>query len=671
VAIGAALKSEKGIWLTWKTHFLWTSITYIAGGSAAGLIAKLIEFFGFYAFVATTPIIAVVYFTYRIYMKNIEASISQAEQAERHFAALRASEGRFRSVFDHSAGMALVAPDGKWLMVNRSLCRILGYDENFLLSTDFQSITHPDGIGVLLSDVKRLLEENIVINQVEQQFLHKGGHYIWVLLSVSKIDNPETDSFDLVFQVQDITDRKHAEDRLVHNAFHDVLTGLPNRALFKDHLGLAIRRTKRSRDHVYAVLFLDLDRFKIINDSLGHIIGDQLLVGIARRLETSLRPGDTVARLGGDEFTVLLEDLENEAEAIEIANRLKTALSAPFSLDGREVYTTISIGIALSTIGYEHPDDVLRDADTAMYRAKMLGKDRHEVFDKAMHARALNLLQLETDLRRAVEREELLLHYQPIVDLETGRIRGFEALVRWRHPTRGFISPIDFIPIAEESGLIIPIGRWVLEESCRQVTAWQEQFPELPALQVSVNLSARQFAQSDLCEQIEQTLIQSKTPAHSIKLEITESMMMQNVENAIETLNRLRRLGLDLSMDDFGTGYSSLSYLRRFPISTLKIDRSFVSQMSGRDENTEIVKTIVMLATNLGMDVVAEGIETEGQLAELRNLKCQYGQGYHFARPLDVQRATVFLENERSLVTCLVEQPDEHAIIECGSNFVS
>jgi diguanylate cyclase (GGDEF)-like protein len=466
-----------------------------------------------------------------------------------------------------------------------------------------------------------------------------------VLLSVTLVRDSVPDSIHLIFQIQDITDRKRAEERLLYDAFHDALTGLPNRALFIDHLKLSVERAKRRKDRQFAVLFLDFDRFKIINDSLGHMVGDQLLVGIARRLEACLRPGDTVARLGGDEFTVLLEDLNDTREAIEVAERLQQTLSLPFNLKGSEVFTTVSIGIALSTIGYEHAEEVLRDADTAMYRAKLNGKARHELFDKAMHASAMTLLQLETDLRRAIERKEFVLHYQPIVALETGVIRGFEALVRWQHPERGFISPIDFIPIAEETGLIIPIGQWVLEEACRQIRKWQDQFPQHPPLQISVNLSGKQFTQANLIEQISRLLRETEIDPHTLKLEITESMMMENIDTAINMLEQLRRLGIELSMDDFGTGYSSLSYLHRFPISTLKIDRSFVSRMTSNNENAEIVRTIVMLARNLDMNIVAEGVETEGQLAQLKSLECEYGQGYFFSKPVAAEGAARLLSN--------------------------
>lgn len=657
VAIAVALKNGQPLWTTWRRSFLWTSITYFAGASAAGIISGLIDTVGFYAFLATTPIIAIVYFTYCTYLKNVEASAAQAEQAERHVAALRESEERFRSAFDHAAGMALVATDGSWIKVNSSLCEMVGYSERELLATNFQAITHEDDLPNMMLQIATMLEGKLSTYQMELRYKHKRGHVVWILLSVTMIRDSLTDSVNLVFQIQDITDRKRAEERLLHEAFHDVLTGLPNRALFMDHLKLSVERGKRREDRLFAVLFLDLDRFKIINDSLGHMVGDQLLVGIARRLEICLRPGDTVARLGGDEFTVLLEDLTNVAEVIEVAERLQKALTLPFNLNGHEVFTTVSIGIALSSTGYDRPEEVLRDADTAMYRAKMLGKARHEVFDKTMHAYAMNLLQMESDLRRAIERKEFVLHYQPIVAFETGAITGFEALIRWQHPERGFIPPDDFISIAEETGLIIPIGQWVLEEACRQIRAWQEQFPQYPPLQISVNLSSKQFINSKLIDQVRQVMQETRVDPRNLKLEMTESMVMENFDSAIEMLKQLRTLGIELSIDDFGTGYSSLSYLHRFPISTLKIDRSFVSCMSDHNENAEIVRTILMLARSLKMNVVAEGVETKDQFTQLAQLECEYGQGFFFSKPLDVD-AAVRLLAERHTYAVAFSSPD-------------
>jgi diguanylate cyclase (GGDEF)-like protein/PAS domain S-box-containing protein len=442
---------------------------------------------------------------------------------------------------------------------------------------------------------------------------------------------------------QEIGDRQRAEEQLIHTAFHDALTDLPNRALFMDRLGHAIERAKRHEDYLFAVLFLDLDRFKVVNDSLGHMVGDQLLMAIANRIKACLRSADTLARLGGDEFTILLEDIRDVSDAKHVANRIQEELKLPFNLSGNEVFTTASIGIALSAAGYDRPEQLLRDADTAMYQAKAGGKARHEVFDIAMHAGAIALLQLETDLRRAIERQEFRVHYQPIVSLKSGRINGFEALVRWQHPDRGLVSPIEFIPVAEETGLIVAIGLWVLREACRQMHEWQVQFPANPPLTISVNISGKQFLQPDLSEQIKQILQETNLDPRSLKLEITESAIVENAESAAIMLSQLRSVGIQLYMDDFGTGYSSLSYLHRFPMDTLKIDRSFVNRMGVDGENLEIVRAIVTLAHNLGMNVTAEGVETTEQLALLKALKCEYGQGYFFSKPVDSIQAEALI----------------------------
>lgn len=438
---------------------------------------------------------------------------------------------------------------------------------------------------------------------------------------------------------QEISDRQRAEEQLTHSAFHDALTGLPNRALFMDRLGHVVECAKRREDYLFAVLFLDLDRFKIVNDSLGHMAGDQLLIAIASRIKACLRSADTLARLGGDEFTILLEDIKDVSDAKHVANRIQEELMLPFNLSGNEVFTTASIGIALSTTSYERPEQLLRDADTAMYRAKAHGKARHEVFDIAMHACAIALLHLENDLRRAIERQEFQIHYQPIISLLSDRINGFEALVRWQHPERGLLSPADFIPMTEETGLVIPIGSWVLREACRQMKVWQEQFPANPPLTISVNLSGKQFSQPGLSEQIKQILQDTRLDPYSLKLEITESVIVENAESATIMLSQLRTMGIQLYMDDFGTGYSSLSYLHRFPMDTLKIDRSFTSRIGVDNENWEIVQTIITLAHNLGMNVIAEGVETAAQVALLRELKCEYGQGYFFSKPVDGAQA--------------------------------
>ncbi|HSP64185.1 MAG TPA: EAL domain-containing protein [Pyrinomonadaceae bacterium] len=644
-------KMNRPFWTTWRKSYLWTSVTYFAGASAAFLIAKLITLVGFYGALATTPIIAIVYVTYKTYLKNIEISIAQAEQAQRHANMLQESEERFRSAFDYAAiGMALVSQEGRWLQVNRSLCQIVGYSEKELLAMDIQAITHPEDLGDLLLQQSRLMESQVAGYQTEKRYIHKLGHQVWTLLSVSRVRDPETHLLRFVFQIQDITDRKRAEARLVHDAFHDGLTGLPNRALFIDHLRLAVARSIRQEYALFSVLFLDLDRFKVVNDSLGHLVGDQLLMAIASRLKSCLRPGDTIARLGGDEFTILLEDLKSNQEAIHIAERIQRDLAQPFELEGRLVFASASIGIAPSTIGYEQPEDILRDADTAMYYAKSLGGTRHQVFDKSMHTRAVKLLQMQNDLRGAIEREELTVEYQPIVSLDTFKITGFEALARWKHAEHGQISPNQFIPVAEETGLIIPIGEWILRQACTQTRRWQELYPSENPLTISVNLSAKQFAQPDLIERIERVLLETGLEPPSLRLEITESVVVENVEAATGLLKRLRKLGVGLSIDDFGTGYSSLSSLHSFPISTLKIDGSFVSRMDGQNENTEIVRTIMSLAANLGMDVVAEGVETLEQVTKLRTFGCEKGQGFFFSRPIPADKAESLLNETAPMI---------------------
>jgi diguanylate cyclase (GGDEF)-like protein/PAS domain S-box-containing protein len=653
VAIGVALRAGQPLWQMWRQNFLWTSVTYFAGASAAGIIAKLVETFGLYAFLATAPIVVVVYFTYCTYLKNVEASTKQAELArqhavevQQHMGALRESEERFRSAFDNATiGMAVVSLDGRWLQVNRSLCEIVGYGEGELLDSTTQQITHREDLVALDEQMQRLAAGLISSHQTEVRYIHRSGKEVWAHLGTSLVRDGEAHPLHLIFQIQDITDRKRAEEQLLHDAFHDALTGLPNRALFMDHVKMAIQRSRRSGNRLFAALFLDLDRFKIINDSLGHMVGDQLLVGIAHRLEACLRPGDTVARLGGDEFTILLEDLASTDDAIDVALRVQEAITQPFNIGGHEVFTTASIGIALSNTGYERAEDLLRDADTAMYRAKLLGKKRHVVFDKEMHDRAMELLQIETDLRRAITRKEFFLNYQPIVSLETGKVSSFEALVRWRHPERGLVGPTEFIPVAEETGLILPIGQWVLNEACRQVREWQKLHLADERVTISVNLSSRQFSQADLIDQVSSALRESGLRPGCLKLEITESMVMENIDTAIGMLAQLRALGVGLSIDDFGTGYSSLSYLHRFPIDTLKIDRSFVTQMTDNTENAEIVRTIVTLARSLDMDVIAEGVETRAQLQQLSTLGCDYGQGYLFSRPVGESQALDLLLN--------------------------
>ena len=636
VAVAGALRANLPILDTWKKYYIYTCISYFAGASAAGIIARLVGSLGFYAVVATLPIIAIVHLTYSTYRKNVEGSKAQAQQAESHLAELKQSEERFRSAFGYAPiGMALVTPSGQWLQVNASLCQILGYSEPELLGIPFPAITHPDDLSALMSEVHRVLDGNAISAQIEKRYVHRLGRHVWALLGISLIRDSQGRPMHLIFQIQDITDRKRAEEQLLHDALHDSLTGLPNRAWCIEQLKELLESARGRQNQAFAVLFLDLDRFKVINDSLGHSIGDRLLIKISDRLRSCLRPGDGLARLGGDEFTVLLGDVKPDGGAEEISERILKQLEQPFNLEGHEVYTSASIGIAFSNIRYECPEDLLRDADTAMYQAKSSGRSRYAIFDNGMHARAVSLLKLETDLRRAVEKREFFLVYQPVISLQDGSLQGFEALLRWRHPERGVIHPGEFIKVAEETGFIVPIGYWVLGEACSQMRQWQDLFSAGSPLSVSVNISARQFTYSGLIDQIIQTLEVTGLDPRRLKLEITESVVMENIDVATRMLDRLRALGVELSIDDFGTGYSSLSYLHRLPIDTLKIDRSFINLIGENTENTEIVRTIVLLAQNVGMGVVAEGIETQKQLRLLRELGCESGQGFMFSRPIE------------------------------------
>lgn len=437
-----------------------------------------------------------------------------------------------------------------------------------------------------------------------------------------------------VSSFRDLTARHRAEERLRHDAIHDALTGLPNRTLFMDRLGQALLRSKRHLDHRFAVLFVDVDRFKVVNDSLGHLVGDELLVAVAARIRQSVRPADTVARLGGDEFTILLETIERPQDANVAAERIQNRMAIPFRLGEKEIFATLSIGIAISAPHYHTAEEMLRDADIAMYRAKSNGRAGHEVFQPGMHSSAVALLQLESDLRRALDREEIMLHYQPIVRLTDAEIVGFEALARWNHPQRGLIYPAEFIGLAEETGLIVAIGRWALFEACARMAQWQRTFGR-PDLTMSVNLSGRQLAQRGFVADVARVLGETGLPPHTLCLEITETVLMENGQSAAGSLVHLRDLGVKIHIDDFGTGYSSLSYLHRFAIDTLKIDRSFINHVTTGNENMEIIRTITALAGNLKVPVIAEGVETEVQREQLLALGCQSAQGYLFSMPAD------------------------------------
>jgi diguanylate cyclase (GGDEF)-like protein/PAS domain S-box-containing protein len=569
------------------------------------------------------------------YWQGFMLDITERRQVE---VALRESEQRFRRSFDDAAiGMALVGTDGRFLQTNRSLREILGYPEEELLEKSFQDITHPDDLGADLDQRRRTLLGEIRTYQMEKRYFHKEGHVVWVLLSVSMVHDEEGEPLYFVSQIQDISQRKVLEERLEHRAFHDSLTDLPNRQLFMDRLGQALRRTRRGHKRV-AMLFMDLDGFKVVNDSLGHQVGDFLLTVVAQRLRRCLRPEDTLARFGGDEFVVLIEAVDDPAQAVQVAERIMEELRSPFIMEGRDLYVIASIGISLGDARTHDADDLLREADTAMYRSKDEGRD-FRVFNPAMYERAFRRLEVENDLRRAIEQEEFVVHYQPMVDLQTGELWGMEALVRWDHPERGLLEPSEFVPVAEQSGLVIPMGEQVLREACFRAKEWQEENPRIPPLVMSVNLSASQLSRLDLAGTVERVLKETGLEGSSLILDVTETVYVKVLAGNTAMLDRLRVLGVRFSIDDFGTGYSSLSYLKRLPADAIKIDQSFVEGLGKVVEDTAVVRMIIELAHTLGLEVVAEGVENEEQATLLKEMGCDFAQGYHFSKPLPAEAA--------------------------------
>jgi diguanylate cyclase (GGDEF)-like protein/PAS domain S-box-containing protein len=538
--------------------------------------------------------------------------------------------------------VCLHEPDGLFAYLSPSCETVLEFHPNELVNTYPQALYHPEDLErVKLETCQSILRGEIVNTTLRVS--KKSGGYIWL----ETLAKPITNALGQIVQVQttsrDVTQRVLVEQQLSHDALHDTLTDLPNRALFMERVELALSQLLRLGDYQFAVLFIDLDRFKVINDSLGHLVGDRLLIAIASLLKSCLRTTDIVARLGGDEFTILLDDIRDFTEATKIAERIQDQLRSPFCLEGQMVSITASIGIVLGSTEYTQGVDILRDADIAMYRAKAAGKARYEIFDKAMHAQAVHLLQLESDLQQALQRNELRVYYQPIFSIKTGDLVGFETLIRWQHPQRGFVLPDEFVAIAEDSGLIVPIGAWILREACHQLKTWHRAYPYDNALIVNINLASKQIRHANFLTQLDAILAETKLEGRYLKLEITEGTLIESTDTITEILLAIRARNVQLSIDDFGIGYSSLSYLSRFPINTLKIDQSFIKRLE-QDENLGIVRAIVTLAHTLGMDVVAEGIETQDQLNHLKQLNCEFAQGYLFAPALDAGAAEALIK---------------------------
>ena len=668
--------------------FGWVGIAYAGCAAVSALLYLTYLQSGIGVLAAMVPLLGMMLATLHYYFRqqeaaeatrealnqaNAEAALRENEVARRHVAELQASERRFHSAFTHaSIGMALLSFEGRILQANPALRALLGCSGEELIGQRFQDHALDDDEAELQARLSQVNESDFDGFALEMRCRHRSGDAVWVAAHCSFFSEPGASAPCLILQVQDISARRKAEGDLHHIAFHDSLTGLPNRRRFHELLGQAVERvnTRSNAADAFAVMFLDFDRFKLINDSLGHSAGDEFLVQVSRRIQNSLRPHDIVARLGGDEFAVLVQHLDDERIAITLADRLMEGLRKPFLVAGTELNTSASIGITFSALGYTSPEDVLRDADIAMYKAKAAGKARYALFDTSLHTEVAQRLRLEGELRRAIDDGLLTVAYQPIWEIGRGsgstasgacRLSGFEALVRWQHPQDGGISPAAFLPIAEEAGLMIRLTDFVLHCACRQLRAWQELSPAHAGLTMNVNVSGHDIAHTALVARVMRALVESELrPAH-LSLELTENILMSRLEGALPVLGELRRLGVQLAIDDFGTGYSSLSHLSTLPIDCLKIDRSFVSRLASSQNESAVVRSIVLLGQALGKTVVAEGIETPRQLEALREMGCRLGQGYLLARPKTADDLTHALRNN-SLAFPLLAVPAAQAV---------
>jgi len=556
---------------------------------------------------------------------------------------LHESEVLYRTIFENTgAATVIVQEDMIISLANSVFVNMSGFGQGEIeFKKAFLEFWDEKSHRTILNDEGFLINEE----NLECKFFNKQREEKDILLTITTIPGTENH----VASLTDISELKEAERQISHQAFHDALTNLPNRALFMERLSMAIKRVRRRPNYHFAVLYMDIDRFKLVNDSLGHIVGDDLLNAFAKRIRESLRDVDTFARLGGDEFVILIEDIENEDYASLVAERLQQTLKRPFRVNNEEVFAPASFGVVPNTKDYDSAEDIMRDADAAMFHAKEKGRSQYKVFDKKLHEKAQHLLQRETDLRKAIHRKEFVNHYQPIVCLQTRSVVGFESLIRWNHPQLGLLYPDSFISIAEDTGLIIPITRILLQEACSDLKSWQDQIQHDQKLSMSINISSRHFLLSSLLDDIKGALNSTGLPPDHLKLEITETALMEDVEETVRHVNRLREFGLQIVIDDFGTGYSSLSYLQRLPIDTLKVDRSFVSRIQNTpDGNRNIVEAIISLAHRLDMIVVAEGVENLEQHAILLNMGCQYGQGYLFSKPIEKHKVDELIDQMRA-----------------------
>jgi diguanylate cyclase (GGDEF)-like protein/PAS domain S-box-containing protein len=655
--------------------FRWVGMACAGSAAFATLLYAVYLSAGIGVWMVMLPLLAMLLVTLHFYFRqqeaaqalrerSAEAEAQRAEADARHLRELQASERRFHGAFTHaSIGMALLAFDGRILQGNAALGELLGQEAAALAGRRLQESVHAGDVAALEARLAKAGRGEFDLGAIELRFDHPAGDTPWAALHIAAFTEPDSGAPCLIVQAQDVTGRRVAEEQLHHLAFHDMLTGLPNRRRFMQCLEGAVARARVDSHYAYAVMFLDFDRFKLINDSLGHGAGDALLVQVARRLQERLRPSDVVARLGGDEFALFTERIGHERDAVSLAERLLEAFRRPFTVAGHELQVSASIGVTFGSHGDRNAEAVLRDADTAMYQAKADGRARVAVFDGGLHAEVSRRLRLEGDLRRAIDNDGLAVAYQPIFDLQRGAmgpghhgargggqragLRGLEALVRWHHPTEGTLTPGAFLPIAEEAGLMPRLSAFVLRTACHQLRAWQLSDPGWADLTVSVNVAAEDLTEPGFAERVQAALLDSGLLGEHLTLELTENTLMSNVDGAIATLAQLRRLGVRVAVDDFGTGYSSLSYLARLPIDALKIDRSFVAHLTTDANEAAVVGAIIQLGQSLRKAIVAEGIESSRQVDQLLALGCQVGQGHHLAEPLDLAATSALLAAER------------------------